>query len=1055
MLSKITGSIRHESDHFIYKNIKVKESYRKLNWNYFEKLIVSCSKYPARAIGLLLLFFAGLFGAMQFTRPLIQPLAEKWLPHWEKIFDWQTTLLAGQLTIIGIVYPLVVGLISIIFQKKSARKMVQAAYQTYSGFMLAGLSGLVLAGFMLTGIFIRTFSSDYTYAIICGISVTWMMINIGLSVWFFLKSLSVLDDVKRDKMVLRYLIADVLAVMLKRRVSDAFRSAPFARRLIDADKYPQVLFEDYSFETDTTTIFKTVNQRQEISDIYLFPLKITFHYINYISRKNNKAISFCFYHPYEENNSDSRIPLFKVRGLSSGSFSVFLMKLCFRTRIPEEQTINNGWIIRGMLGEAVDALAAGDIYAFEESLDGVCRDFSAIADVFSFRNELETGNLLLLKNQAMWEQNFSELFYSELYSLGREAVRRTGLSVRFFSRYMQFPRTLFEYRSEITNDEIQLGLNHTVYAWETLQSWGKSNLRSTDQGLRQAYDALIREFVALWEGWPESLHYKLELHGNVDLLNAARMSHLRLLPDILMHAVVAGDAETVRLAVDMFNRWLIKPHVRDSGYSGLLPWQEFFITPAIFSGIIPFDSEKFHDNQHVNHDGMSVHAWGNALTDVRLTTAAFMLKHAGDLDTDSLSFSVDTLLSGNLVDNTGGCERVSMALSKASDVTDALIRTLAWGSKGENPASGWLSGLIRHLSSAHGKDMISGRVYSGNRLSGFSDLNRQFAELMIMTSSSSESPSHRIKSGLAAGLFSYGIKDRLADRLYQIRGELGSLTALTIENGKDFITSQNAVYSLLGEYIELFTNSMEQDVLALPVSKVKVDALNREISAMLKDKIPKIFPFNHFQTLTYQPEIDNGIKHPFQFSDDKIFYTDGINKNVIGSGSSSCSTIINALSAELLGWLQHQKAATESVAGSLDDIIEVITKLTVLEEGDCLIISDVATNKEVSDYLREHQTGRDDGQSQLFYDSDHKLQIRGLQINCALIAMPFYRKSHPILINRRALSELRIKEPEDLGAIKFVAESDPDDSTKLKFFAEFEYERVISEPPKIRFINPG
>ncbi|YCI27604.1 hypothetical protein M1E08_11640 [Erwinia sp. PK3-005] len=48
-----------------------------------------------------------------------------------------------------------------------------------------------------------------------------------------------------------------------------------------------------------------------------------------------------------------------------------------------------------MLGEAADALEAGDIYAFEEALYNVSRDFSAIADVFSFRNELETGNLLL------------------------------------------------------------------------------------------------------------------------------------------------------------------------------------------------------------------------------------------------------------------------------------------------------------------------------------------------------------------------------------------------------------------------------------------------------------------------------------------------------------------------------------------------------------------------------------------------------------------------------------------------------------------------------------
>ncbi len=1055
MLRIIIGSIRYKSDKFIYKSIKIKDSYRRLNWNFFERLIVSCSKNPGKAIGSLLLFFAVLFYVMQLARPLIQPMAARWLPHWETIFDWQTTLLAGQLTIIGIVYPLVVGLISLIFQKKSARKIVQAAYQTYSGFMLAGLSGLVLAGFILSGIFIRTFCSNYSYAVVSGISITWMMVNIGLSVWFFIKSLSVLDDVKRDKMVLRYLTADVLEVILKRRVAEAFRAGPFAQRLIDPVKYPHITLQDYSFEPNLTTIFTATKHRKEINDVYLTPLKLIIHFINFRNRIKREKLSFSFYHPYEGNKSGNLIPLFKVHGLSPNSRCVRLLKLCFSIARPPDETINNGWIIRGMLGEAVDALAAGDIYAFEEALHSVTRDFSAIADVFSFRNELETGNLLLMKRQGMWEQSFNEHFYSELYRLGRQAVLRTGLSGRFFSQYMQLPRILFESRSESTVEEIQLGLNHTCYAWETLQSWGKSTLSNPDPGLRQAYDTLVREFVALWEGWSESLHYKLELHGNVDVFNAARISHLRLLPDILMHAVVAGDAETVRLAADMFNRWLNKPHEGELDYSGLLPWQEFFITPAIFCGYKPFNAENISTMQVVNYDGLPVHAWKNALTDVRLTTAAFLLKHARELNADRLRFSVDTLLNGGLVDNTGGYERVSMAFSNASDVTDALIRTLAWGRKGENPAAGWLTGLIRYLSSAHGKDMISGRVYSGNRLSGFSDLNRQFAELMIMASSASESPSLRIKSGLSAGIFSYGVKERLVERIRNIKHELVSLPSLTLENGKDFTTCQSAVNNLLGEYIRLFSESMEQDILALPVSTVKVDALSQKVSDMVKDRLSNIFPFNQFLALNYHPELEQGVKHPILFRDERIYYSEGISKTVFGTDSSLCSRIVNVLSADLLGWLQSLKASAELSSRSLPDIIDRTSKLPELEEDDCLIICDTALSEELSSYCFEHRIGKDDGQSQLFYDENGKLKIRGLHVNCTLISFSFYRKAHPIVINNRAFSELRIKEPQGKGPINFVAETDPDDSKKILLRADFEYQRFISEPPKVRFIYPG
>lgn len=396
-----------------------------------------------------------------------------------------------------------------------------------------------------------------------------------------------------------------------------------------------------------------------------------------------------------------------------------------------------------------------------------------------------------------------------------------------------------------------------------------------------------------------------------------------------------------------------------------------------------------------------------------------------------------------------------MAFSNASDVTDALIRTLAWGRKGENPAAGWLSGLIRHLSSAHGKDMISGRVYSGNRLSGFSDLNRQFAELMVMASSASESPSLRIKSGLSAGIFSYGVKERLVDRLRHINHELVSLSSMILENGKDFTTCQNTVNNLLGEYIRLFSESMEQDILKLPVSTIKVEALSQKVSDMVKDKLSNIFPFNQFQALTYHPELEQGVEYPILFRDEKIYYSEGISKTVFGIDSSLCSRIVNQLSADLLGWLQSLKANAELSSRSLPEIIDTISKLTELEEGDCLIICDTALNEDLSSYRLEHRIGKDDGQSQLFYDENRNIQIRGLHVNCTLISFSFYRKAHPILINRRAFRELRIKEPQGKETINFVAETDPDDSKKILLRAVFEYQRIISEPPKVRFINPG
>ena len=53
-------------------------------------------------------------------------------------------LLTGQITIIGLIYPLVISLVSILFQDKVGKKVVFSLYQKFSGFMFAGLSGLSL-----------------------------------------------------------------------------------------------------------------------------------------------------------------------------------------------------------------------------------------------------------------------------------------------------------------------------------------------------------------------------------------------------------------------------------------------------------------------------------------------------------------------------------------------------------------------------------------------------------------------------------------------------------------------------------------------------------------------------------------------------------------------------------------------------------------------------------------------------------------------------------------------------------------------------------------------
>lgn len=63
-------------------------------------------------VGAIMIVLAGLY-----LRPVLAPFGRQYFKGVENLPDGLSDLLGGQLTIIGIVFPLVVGLISVLFQK--------------------------------------------------------------------------------------------------------------------------------------------------------------------------------------------------------------------------------------------------------------------------------------------------------------------------------------------------------------------------------------------------------------------------------------------------------------------------------------------------------------------------------------------------------------------------------------------------------------------------------------------------------------------------------------------------------------------------------------------------------------------------------------------------------------------------------------------------------------------------------------------------------------------------------------------------------------------------
>ena len=1022
-----------------------------LKWNGFEKILVSGSKHYVKAMLILISFFAAIFIVMVSGKSYIKPYIAEWFPDWYTLFDAQINLLGGQLTIIGIVYPMVVGLVSVIFQRKSARKIVHAAYQTYSGFMLAGLSGLCLSGFMLCGLLLRTFVGNYNYAIICGISIIWMMLNIALSVWFFVQSLSVLDDEKRERMVLRFLTTDILSAHVKSQLHSSFLNNPVKSQIIKNERYSNLTFEDYSFENDYSVIKSEISIQEVIKDIYVRPLKIILWLVNMHGRLKKKQIAIALFSRLDSRSEFDTLPLFKVKNIESEHVLITLLTRCFRTGIATQRHIATDRIIKGLLGDAIDALASADINAFDEAIEGFCRDITTFTDGFNFRQGQQTDNLLLLADDIFWDRSFTDKLYTELYQLFRQAVIRIDVSERFYTKCMNIPGMLCSKRESLSFKEIQLALMYTFYSWDILVRWGHANTGRLDLTQRQSYEALLRNFVEIWEGWTDGLKYISKKTGGQQLYHDTLKEHLFTLPDIVACAVLSGESGSVDWAVDLMNRWLhTARRSADSHNTALFSWQEFIVTQATLDGEIVFSPENTPLRKPVEFSQLQDSFYKNTLTDLRLLTAAFIISKPNAVQNKECQFAVSTLLDGSLVENTGGFERLSDSMATSTDIIDVFIRLLTWDKSERRDTTNSPGNIIRKLSSAHGKSLVSGRTYMGRRLGGIEDLIPQIAELSVLRCGDTSSVSHKMKAIVASNVLSYQLLQNIVGNLSSLHNAINKLTGAAFVAENIFNERRQKVSELIQEYQDLFTNQIEQEIINSPVSSTILGNFGSVVSEFFNKSLNKNMLFSLFGNITPAPVENSNIMGRIFFSMDKQDVTDNFSRKIHGFEENCAYALINEHVLDLLDLLSRQPAQRYIDVTSFTELMSVVHDYDDLQEGDYLIVGDERLWDQFNEYRANTIDSVEGKEDILFYDEDRKVQIRGKEKSCSLYIRPHFDAIDAVLVNKNYFEEYKIKS-EGENIFTFNAEEVDGKPLEIALHSQYEGEAVFSGQIKIRF----
>ncbi|MDN0556102.1 hypothetical protein FCX96_24150, partial [Escherichia coli] len=773
--------------------------------------------------------------------------------------------------------------------------------------------------------------------------------------------------------------------------------------------------------------------------------------VNMHGRLKKKQIAIALFSRLDSRSEFDTLPLFKVKNIESEHVLITLLTRCFRTGIATQRHIATDRIIKGLLGDAIDALASADINAFDEAIEGFCRDITTFTDGFNFRQGQQTDNLLLLADDIFWDRSFTDKLYTELYQLFRQAVIRIDVSERFYTKCMNIPGMLCSKRESISFKEIQLALMYTFYSWDILVRWGHANTGRLDLTQRQSYEALLRNFVEIWEGWTDGLKYISKKTGGQQLYHDTLKEHLFTLPDIVACAVLSGESGSVDWAVDLMNRWLhTARRSADSHNTALFSWQEFIVTQATLDGEIVFSPENTPLRKPVEFSQLQDSFYKNTLTDLRLLTAAFIISKPDAVQNKECQFAVSTLLDGSLVENTGGFERLSDSMATSTDIIDVFIRLLTWDKSERRDATNSPGNIIRKLSSAHGKSLVSGRTYMGRRLGGIEDLIPQIAELSVLRCGDTSSVSHKMKAIVASNVLSYQLLQNIVGNLSSLHNAINKLTGAAFVAENIFNERRQKVSELIQEYQDLFTNQIEQEIINSPVSSTILGNFGSVVSEFFNKSLNKNMLFSLFGNITPAPVENSNIMGRIFFSMDKQDVTDNFSRKIHGFEENCAYALINEHVLDLLDLLSRQPAQRYIDVTSFTELMSVVHDYDDLQEGDYLIVGDERLWDQFNEYRANTIDSVEGKEDILFYDEDRKVQIRGKEKSCSLYIRPHFDAIDAVLVNKNYFEEYKIKS-EGENIFTFNAEEVDGKPLEIALHSQYEGEAVFSGQIKIRF----
>lgn len=1034
MIGWISNKTESLAKRFVHERITRNPTYARLKWNVLERNVVRLASSPVKSVimmlvGSLLIIFIG-----YLCETPIKTYLSPYFPYRHFIGDWQMTILSGQLTIIGIVYPLVIGLVSVVFQKKADRKIAQNAYQRYSGFMLAGLSGLFLSSFVLFGVLIRMVFGDYLYGVVCLLSVVWLFINIVISVWFFIVSLEILDDAKREAIIKRYIAFEIVEPYVNDKISARLRIYPV---------YPSREFSNIDVNiADHSDGYKSVLGaflKTDVLSLHHRPFRLILTLINYRLKKRGISASYLVGNDYIVSERVDRKVIFSIQNLESENLLIELLKRCFyKVEIRRGgDTVNV--VMQALTADIYSCLRDSDSGGFDNAADGLIDNFTSLCDLYYFNDNGVANNFLLITTE-LFEFSIQRAFSNEIYNISIKAMDMIAKSERFFELCIWSGVRTLNNRKYLTSEELEIYMGITRSFWSTLTAWHRNNQPLSTAILRARYDRLIRTYASVWERYQEAVISRFQNKENADLFFLFCKTQLQDLPAMVIDAIQTRDHVTADAAVDLLNRWQHSMNI-DSHTIEKYSYQGQLFSPGLFM--------MKNLNCITDRDWFSI-AFINALTDTRIFVSLYLTSKM-DAPDDFVTRNINLILQGQLTDQTGGYETRSEEINDAGQLIKSLIRICLWTWTEKMDSSAWLNRLARRMSDYHKPDMISGRVYSGGFDDGFIDMAQAWVQILLIISEKDSRISHEITEAVEDDYITYREKQRLIGVLSGIQSQIDKAESCYHLKEESASAAKDKLRTILQLHIDMLKDNLAMQLQEAVIDAARLTKTARKTTEYMLKRIQVPIPLSLFRlTQAVKTAEDGFMERKPIIHIDKESYAEGIDAiPAANEGDFQAECVVSDIQRVVINKLLKAGSSRKIIIEDFHMLIDHI-KSSLDMAGKYVLVMSRDIFQQYNNLIFESP----DLRNVMKTNRDGSRTVTTEFGTCNLFFMPYVNKPLSLVVDEDYFSALSFREYDTGNLIDVTSENVRSESDRFDLILKYEVDVSFKGDVALKIEHP-